>query len=84
MFVCGFHICIMFNVFCVSNVLCVLCVSGLLNVESTLNMDVFELLDFYIDEFHIVGFDNLFVNKLESLMLSRKVLQVEGVANEEE
>jgi hypothetical protein len=66
----------MFNVFCVSNVLCVLCVSSLLNVESTLDMDVFELLNF-------VGFGNLFVNKLESLMLSREVLQVEGVADEE-
>ncbi len=73
----------LFNVFCVSNVLCVLCVSGLLSVESTLDMDVFELLDSYIDEFHIVGFGNFFVNKLESFMLSKEVLQVEGVANEE-
>jgi hypothetical protein len=46
-------------------------------------MDVFELLDFYIDEFHIVGFGNFFVNKLESFMLSKEVLEVEGVADEE-
>ncbi len=74
----------MFNVFCVSNILCVLCVCGLLNVESTLDMDVFELLDFYIYEFHIVWFGNLFVNKLESFMLSIEVLQVKGVVEEEQ
>jgi hypothetical protein len=47
-------------------------------------MDVFELLDFYIDEFHIVKYGNLFVNNLESFMLSREVLQVEGVVDEEQ
>jgi hypothetical protein len=73
MFVYVFHICIMFNVFCFSNVLCVFCVCDLLNVESILDMDVFKLPDFYIDEFHIVGFGNFFVNKLESFMLSRDV-----------
>ncbi len=81
MFVCVFHICIMFDVFWVQCLACSLCLRF---VKSTLNMDVFELLDFYIDEFHIVKYGNLFVNNLESFMLSREVLQVEGVVDEEQ
>jgi hypothetical protein len=49
---------------CVSNVLCVLCVCGLLNVESTLDIDAFELLDSYANEFHIIESNNLVVEEL--------------------
>jgi hypothetical protein len=55
-------------VLCVFNVLCVLCVCGLLNVESTLDIDAFELLDSYANEFHIIESNNLVVEELGNFM----------------
>jgi hypothetical protein len=56
-------------VLCVSNVLCVLCVCSLLNVESTLNIDAFELLDSYANEFHIIESNNLVVEEFGNSIL---------------
>jgi hypothetical protein len=46
-------------------------------------MDAFKLLDSYVDGLAIVRLDNLVVNKLESFILSKEVLQVQGVIDEE-
>ncbi len=56
-------------VLCVSNVLCVLCVCGLLNLKSTLDIDAFELLDSYANEFHSIESNNLVVEELENSIL---------------
>jgi hypothetical protein len=46
-------------------------------------MDAFELLDSYVRGLAIVKPDNLVVNELESFILSKEVLQVQGVIDEE-
>jgi hypothetical protein len=58
-------VCVLF----VYNVLCVLCVCGLLNVESTLDIDAFELLDSYVNEFHIIECNYLVVEELKNSIL---------------
>jgi hypothetical protein len=61
-----------------------LCFSHLQFAKSSLEMDAFKLLDSYANELAIVGLDNLVVNKLESYILLEEVLQVQGVADEEQ
>jgi hypothetical protein len=51
-------------------------------VESSLEMDAFELLDSYANELTIVRLDNLVMNELESFILLKAVLQVQGVVDE--
>jgi hypothetical protein len=46
-------------------------------------MDAFKLLDSYTNEFTIVRLNNLVMNELESFILSKEVLQVQGVVDEE-
>ncbi len=52
-------------------------------VESSLEMDAFKLLDSYAYELTIVRLDNLVMNELESSKLSKEMLQVQGVVDEE-
>jgi hypothetical protein len=60
-----------------------LCSSHLWFVESSLEIDAFELLDFYAYELTMVRPDNLVMNELESSKLSKEMLQVQGVVDEE-
>jgi hypothetical protein len=46
-------------------------------------MDAFKLLDSYAYELTIVRLDNLVMNELESSKLSKEMLQVQGVVDEE-
>jgi hypothetical protein len=46
-------------------------------------MDAFELLNSYAYELAIVRHDNLVMNELESFILSKEVLHVQGVVDEE-
>lgn len=58
----------------VSSILCVLCICGLLNVESIWNMDAFELLNFYANEFRVIRSNNLVVDEHENYILLNEVL----------
>jgi hypothetical protein len=46
-------------------------------------MDAFKLLESYADELTIVKPNNLVMNELESSILSKEMLQVQGVVDEE-
>ncbi len=45
-------------------------------------MDAFELLNFYVDDFRVVRFNNLIVDEHENYILLKEVLQVEVVIDE--
>jgi hypothetical protein len=45
-------------------------------------MDAFELLNFYVDNFRVVRFNNLIVDEHENYILLKEVLQVEVVTDE--